>query len=913
MTHHRQSRGDSCSTKDSTLQHVNYDHLRCPRLSGDLRKAANREVEHGMLDGQRDMNSGPLPTLDEDTNHITEWLLQVKEQTCPSVDCTRLKGYRESYLGHDLHVPSELAVTNHANSGTFCGRDYDSNADKKRNNNTSDSSLIEESLASRPPILLSNNIAIEMKEKRNTKSSNDRGKYSFSGSEEASSTASKISDSRPRLFEKRPRRRTREDHYQPRNKRNKAEKTHVHGSKKTRKKSGQSKLIGVDAENLMHNFSSENIGSGRLTMRRHHGPGLFNNGRASASMRRQGLPDLAFSEMKFLQNDLESISQPEFQQQISTTQERKRTQSVQNEISTYFKPTPLELCSTRPLSRLSSTQACVAKIRAIRKRHRLDNSLFPSSSVEVLGTPVSEATSSNIMPVFSPTSSLHSPRCPTESVAETTTISWPETQYPSRTEDDAYSNHSRARSSTPRLAKSPINKNRTPSNGEGESVKTLAELKDRRKSAILCSRLQESTIISPRPIKDVKTSSSISEAQGHSKSPSQPNLHHIDVAIQTEPITVALISEQVTIDDQGGSSKTRLDQYHINRDSPSLELTTSPDVCEHVVTVPEMAQVADELRVKYSGRIPCDSGAYGTNETILQQNNQIINSNSEVDCQVLQYPTTPNPLIEGKRKARSQGTTHAQNGIELQQEHSSHIEELEKPCHLHVYLNEGIPVSGFSYLSEIYLDRGNENFVAGTSQHVAYEQLVQKDNRDLPDSPAKGTFKIPKEHTVTLPFYTLASYKINPSHAEQLDFDSLDYQLTPHQYEYLQDEPEVDAVQIPDSNDFISYGSVKSREYDPINEFLEVDHGWQECDNDAHSTLNHAESPDPDFLQQDIPCQTPYHNTEAPFTGDYGQQKFSREILTACQDLSIMQKPCFSQTAVESTSGQRFWQPYLQY
>lgn len=51
---------------------------------------------------------------------------------------------------------------------------------------------------------------------------------------------------------------------------------------------------------LNDHFEAPNIHTQRLTLKPRIGPGLFNKGRASAQVDRRGLPDLTFSEMKFL-------------------------------------------------------------------------------------------------------------------------------------------------------------------------------------------------------------------------------------------------------------------------------------------------------------------------------------------------------------------------------------------------------------------------------------------------------------------------------------------------------------------------------------------------------------------------------------------------------------------------------------
>lgn len=157
-------------------------------------------------------------------------------------------------------------------------------------------------------------------------------------------------------FEKRPRHKTREDKYEPK-KKEKEEKNRVSegkSSRKKREKSGDRRKAAKKAgDELIQNFSSKNIAQDRLTIRPSNGLGLFNNGRASSPARRRGLPDLAFSEMEFLQHSRSNQHSGKENPVVSRSREkeRKKASRAQDEISTFFGP------NRAPLQDVSSNRS----------------------------------------------------------------------------------------------------------------------------------------------------------------------------------------------------------------------------------------------------------------------------------------------------------------------------------------------------------------------------------------------------------------------------------------------------------------------------------------------------------------------------------------------------------------------------
>ncbi|MCJ1429799.1 hypothetical protein MMC29_007714 [Sticta canariensis] len=101
-----------------------------------------------------------------------------------------------------------------------------------------------------------------------------------------------------RDYERRSRHRTRKDRYEPKEvkeaKKRKKKKNEDPPKEKKRKRKEKSGAA------LMHDFTAQNVAHDRLTLRSEPSVGLFGKGRSSLPVKRRGLPDLAFSELTFL-------------------------------------------------------------------------------------------------------------------------------------------------------------------------------------------------------------------------------------------------------------------------------------------------------------------------------------------------------------------------------------------------------------------------------------------------------------------------------------------------------------------------------------------------------------------------------------------------------------------------------------
>ncbi|KAI1768348.1 hypothetical protein GGR53DRAFT_462600 [Hypoxylon sp. FL1150] len=150
---------------------------------------------------------------------------------------------------------------------------------------------------------------------------------------DASSSTSHIND--PVNFEKRPRRKTREDKYETEKKKRHREgdndANHSGHQKKKHKKSEKKTM--ASSKNVVNNFTSGAVLNDRITVQPHLKPGLFDNGRTS---KKQPVPDLAFSEMQFLKHQKKG-NQPKALSR-SRLREKRREDREMEQVSTFFLP-----------------------------------------------------------------------------------------------------------------------------------------------------------------------------------------------------------------------------------------------------------------------------------------------------------------------------------------------------------------------------------------------------------------------------------------------------------------------------------------------------------------------------------------------------------------------------------------------
>ncbi|KAF1836664.1 hypothetical protein BDW02DRAFT_211592 [Decorospora gaudefroyi] len=159
-----------------------------------------------------------------------------------------------------------------------------------------------------------------------------------SASEAPQTTLSRSSNSS--RYARKPRRKTRPAHYGASRVAVEERGTHAHQrekgeSKKPRRKSRRKTGERPGIAGIVQDFHAKNVSGDRLTLKPREQLGLFNKGRTSTAVKGRGLPDLVFSEMKFLQkheDQRELIAQ-------SVPKKKRRnnnTQIKEGEISTFF-------------------------------------------------------------------------------------------------------------------------------------------------------------------------------------------------------------------------------------------------------------------------------------------------------------------------------------------------------------------------------------------------------------------------------------------------------------------------------------------------------------------------------------------------------------------------------------------------
>ncbi|KAF1989562.1 hypothetical protein K402DRAFT_326571, partial [Aulographum hederae CBS 113979] len=141
-------------------------------------------------------------------------------------------------------------------------------------------------------------------------------------------------------YERRPRHKTRPEKYEPRSDKERERKRRGRAkkgdeSKKRDKTSKRKRKKGKSGTDVSHNFHAKNVAQDRLTLKPRASLGLFKKGRTSNPAKGQGLPDLVFSEMHFLQkrdhNDEQSKHGP-----VKKSRKKDAEQAKQEDISAYF-------------------------------------------------------------------------------------------------------------------------------------------------------------------------------------------------------------------------------------------------------------------------------------------------------------------------------------------------------------------------------------------------------------------------------------------------------------------------------------------------------------------------------------------------------------------------------------------------
>ncbi|KAI2629610.1 hypothetical protein GGR54DRAFT_270036 [Hypoxylon sp. NC1633] len=207
----------------------------------------------------------------------------------------------------------------------------------------------------------------------------------------ASSTTSHLDE--PTSFEKRPRRKTREDKYETKKKKRSRGQDfatdHDDDHRKKRKNTGKRKP-GMSSKHVVNNFTSGAVFNDRITVQPHLKPGLFDNGRTS---KKKPISDLAYSKMQFLKHQKRN-TQPKALS-ASRAREKQRENREMEEVYSFFLPQRPDRTSRKSGhdSRIDHTDH-----HPLERRSR---QLVPTRSQEPpKSTPLSHPLSSGHKPVF---------------------------------------------------------------------------------------------------------------------------------------------------------------------------------------------------------------------------------------------------------------------------------------------------------------------------------------------------------------------------------------------------------------------------------------------------------------------------------------------------------------------------------
>ncbi|KAI1279194.1 hypothetical protein F5Y07DRAFT_51915 [Xylaria sp. FL0933] len=234
---------------------------------------------------------------------------------------------------------------------------------------------------------------------------------------DASSPVSHIGTREP-TFEKRPRHKTRPDKYD-------TKKSHVRegranvtdqGKHQSRGSKSKKRKHAVNGKNVMKNFTSDAVTSGRITVQPNLKPGLFNNKRAP---KEHPVSDLCFSEMPFPTPQERDVPQ---QKGLSSSRARElqRENRELEHISSFFLPPcadpttrdskPIRTGTTKRTCKNNATPSSSTEVsRSYRQQSFMS---IENSSIPVTTTSGPEyRPSSSKTTYFTWSSSQHSPNC----------------------------------------------------------------------------------------------------------------------------------------------------------------------------------------------------------------------------------------------------------------------------------------------------------------------------------------------------------------------------------------------------------------------------------------------------------------------------------------------------------------------
>ncbi|CAG8972916.1 hypothetical protein HYALB_00001336 [Hymenoscyphus albidus] len=296
---HSGRRGSESRRRDKEKRHHHESHNHRLHHRGDGRDRVEKTEKHRSHEERPPIGTATAPALSESKDYVHRWLAATNAEVAtrrgdlqPEEPSNISESKRESKLARQFaHLENHQnpAHTNRAQPKP-----------KEKHNVSSDSSLLEAQYTTPRVQPVKSGREKRLTEQEQSPRPHKRCR---TASTTSSSRKSSVDGERPKeTFERRARHKTREDRYAPKAKDHKADKKQEKKrttTKRAKKKNNPNPK--KNGEELMRDFSSKNIGHDRLTIRPPYSLGLFGNGRTSDAAKDKGIPDLAFSDMDFLQ------------------------------------------------------------------------------------------------------------------------------------------------------------------------------------------------------------------------------------------------------------------------------------------------------------------------------------------------------------------------------------------------------------------------------------------------------------------------------------------------------------------------------------------------------------------------------------------------------------------------------------
>ncbi|KAF3033595.1 hypothetical protein E8E11_000839 [Didymella keratinophila] len=207
--------------------------------------------------------------------------------------------------------------------------------------------------------------------------------HSSSGGSTGSSTGSQ-------RYARQPRRKTRADKYDVGAKKAKVQNEDQRPSRKSESKKSKRKSRRRKDEKT-HNgigqeFQAKNVSKERLTLKPSEKIGLFSKSRTSTSIKGRGLPDLVFSEMKFLRNNDGRKDHTTQAPDAKKKRKKDHARNKEEDISAFFTTAPPALADTDANAQAKSRRptGVPAGSKADRRRPVRDLSRAPESAIPIV-------------------------------------------------------------------------------------------------------------------------------------------------------------------------------------------------------------------------------------------------------------------------------------------------------------------------------------------------------------------------------------------------------------------------------------------------------------------------------------------------------------------------------------------------